>query len=253
MKYLRKVLFFIFLFFLLFAGSVRATVAAGPHLTLSPTTATAKVGETLLVTLGVDTLTQKTIGVDLVLTFDTAKLTYVSSRLVADPSLQIAPITPIVDSTAGTMKVQLGLPGNTLAESVALSGSMIEVTFQGKVAGVASINYTCSSVASDFSGSNIVSPSSTQLIDCPSNSSGSYTVSAASSSSGSSSSGSSSSSSSSDSSTNSSTGNSSSTTGSTAGSTTGGTLPKTGVETPMIILLTVGGLSVLGAFVLRWL
>ena len=171
---------------LLWVGSARAALA-GPHLTLSPTTASAAVGSSFVVTIGADTLGQKTMGFDIYTTFDATKLEVVTAKKVSDPSYGFADISPTIDNAAGTLSMALVVGSGSPGDAMAVTGPLVAVTFMAKAAGTSAYNYTCT--PNNFSDSNIFSPTSTDIIDCSANDSGSYTLTAVTSSSSSVSSG----------------------------------------------------------------
>lgn len=241
MKYLLRTCFLGLLICCFLGTGVRA-VSAGPHMTISPASKNVAVGDTFIVILGIDTLTEKTIGIDIYTMFDAAKLEIMSVKKIADSSYGFSNIDPTITAT-GSLSMALAIGSGSNSDAMVVKGNLIEVIFKAKLAGSASFNYTCS--ADSFSDANIFSAMSTDLIDCAANTSGSYTIS-------------------------SSLGGTtdptptpspSSSTGTTTGSSSGTAtptstpkttiLPKTGVETPLMLLFGMGFLSLFSALVIR--
>ena len=109
--------------------------------------------------------------------FDATKLEVVSITKIANSDYGFAAITPNINNTSGTFTVSFISNNSNPNEATSYTGNFAEVTFKGKATGTASLNFTCSK---DFVDSNIIASDTinTDLIDCATNQSGSYTITA---------------------------------------------------------------------------
>ncbi len=209
---------------LLWVGAVHGVLAA-PRLTLTPASGTYSNGDQFKVDIGVETDGAKSAGVDVWATFDATKLQVVSITQISNPAYGFAEISPNINNTTG--KFDMSFVSNSMSnyDATALTGNLAEVTFKAIATGTASLNFVCSKA---FTDSNIISSDSTNtdLIDCASNQSGSYTINP---------------------------GIGGDASAVTPTGTITKTLPVTGVDAPTIALIVVGVMSVLSAAVLRFL
>ncbi|MEI8068046.1 MAG: cohesin domain-containing protein [Candidatus Shapirobacteria bacterium] len=202
-----------------------AAIIAAPHLTLTPSTGSYKVGDTVTVKVGVNSDTVVPVGVDVVGTFDSAKLEFVSVAKVASPILDCD-----VSNSSGSFDYGC-VSGENSASLTDKVGDLFTFTFKAKAVGTGTLTFSCA--GGDLNDSNIFGPSGeNDNIVCSANSKGSYVISAASS--------------------------STTTTTSTSATeevipTESSELPKTGAAATTIGLLIFGLVSVAGAFLLKFL
>ncbi len=233
---MRKSSLFISIFFLgaflVLAKGSKATFAA-PHLTLTPSTGTYNVNDTFTATVGVDSDTEGSNAVDVWATFDATKLDVVSIVKAAVPAFNFD-MTPHFDNTTGKFDFSCSPSDMSNLSIKPIKGDLAVITFKAKVAGNAPVNFTCQQgVTID---SNIFNATASDVISCPANQSGSFTIGAATTTTGT-------------------TNAPAATTTTTIAATTATSseLPKTGSLSTTIGLATFGLVSVLGAFLLRFL
>lgn len=207
-------------------------VLAGPHMTLTPTSGTFTNGSTFTVTVGVDSGTEKVIAMDVVMTFDATKLEISSVNKASNSvfDFTFSSSTPIIKNDVGRMEITLVKDMSAL-QGVELNGSLLTINFRAKAVGTASVSFVCT--AGQVNETNIINQSSVDVIDCGANQSGSYIIQA---------------------------GNGGDTPTATPTPTTGagaptatGVLPQTGTMDSIRGLVVFGLVSVISAFLLRWL
>jgi hypothetical protein len=222
------------LVFLAFAVSPTVALAT-PHLTLTPTSSSMANGTNFDVTIGVDTGSETASGVDVVGTFDANKLEIVSiTKPAAGTAFTMDSLPSLSDNTLGKFSFSAYDTNSTTVEDRKLTGSLAVVTFKTKNTGTASVNFTCQTGSTI--DSNIMKSTSVDLIDCSTNQSGSYTITA--------------------SSATNTTPNTTTTTTATptvSASTTQAELPKTGSVGTTVGLMVFGLVSVFSALFLRLL
>lgn len=151
---------------------------AAPHLTLSPTTKTVTNGSQFDVVIGVNSETEKVIGIDIVSTFDASKLEIVSVSKGNVPdtgySFTYSSSSPIINNSTGRLEVTLPSANSSVYEGVVANHELLKVTFKAKATGTATFNFACS--ADSVTDSNIINQSGSDVISCGSNDSGSYTI-----------------------------------------------------------------------------
>jgi LPXTG-motif cell wall-anchored protein len=228
---MKKTALSLFLILFLMAGGVKAALA-GPHLTLSPAAGNYTVGSEFKVTIGVDSGTEKSAAVDAWATFDAAKLEVVSIEKAASPAFAFA-MGQNIRNSEGKFDISCTSTDMSSFETAAIVGDLAVVTFRAKAEGVASLNFSCASGSSI--DTNIFNVSAVDVIDCASNQSGSYTISAGSSG------------------TNPTATPTTASSTSTTTTTTSSELPQTGVVENTVGLVIFGLVSMMGALVLRWL
>ena len=105
-------------------------VGAVPNLTLSPATATFTQGNSYDVTIGVDSGTNKTAGIDVYGTFDAAKLEISSIRKADNPApdFSFTPISPNINNSAG--KFDISFLGTDMSTYTALIMKDISLMLQ---------------------------------------------------------------------------------------------------------------------------
>jgi hypothetical protein len=155
-------------------------LAAGPLLKLNPSSGSYNVGDTFKVTLGVDSGTEKSQGVDAWLTFDKEKLEVQSIETASSPAFSFALGKNIYNDT-GKFDISCSSTDMGTYQATVLSGDLVVVTFKTKATGTATVNFVCSSGSTV--DSNIFNMSAADVIDCASNIGGSYTINSGSSSS----------------------------------------------------------------------
>lgn len=220
----------LFLLFMMCGVGCRAVLAA-PHLTLSPTTGSFTNGSNFTVAIGVDSGTEKSSAVDVWGTFDNTRLEIVSIVKASTPAFAFD-MTPHIFNDTGKFDFSCASSEVSGLEDKVITGDLAVVTFKTKAVGVASMGFSCTSGSSI--DSNIFKSSGVDVIDCATNQSGSYTITA-------------------------STGESTATATPTTSATTTATpttkvtteLPKTGGIASTLGLVIFGGISVLGALFLR--
>ncbi len=158
---------------------VRAVAA--PRFTLSPTSGNYTVGNNFSVTLGVSSDSEKVVAMDVVAGFDASKLEVVSIDKASNPAFQFAydSNTAIIHNSSGKFEITLAPNSTSVYDGQVANGALLVVNFRAKAAGTASFTITCQS--GSVTESNIINQASSDVVDCASNQSGSYTISASSS------------------------------------------------------------------------
>ena len=153
---------------------------AGPRLYFTPASGTVAVGETIKVSLGVDSGTESSQAVDAWATFDAAKLEVLSIEKSANPPESFSyAIGHNIYNSQGKFDVTFGsTDAMSGLEAKPIVGDLAVITFKAKSEGVAAVNLTCA--AGSTIDTNIFNMSAVDVIDCPSNGSASFTVGAAS-------------------------------------------------------------------------
>ncbi|MBP9817552.1 hypothetical protein KBC75_02215 [Candidatus Shapirobacteria bacterium] len=217
---------------------------AAPHFSLTPATTSVANGSQFDVVLGVDSGTEKVIGIDVAATFDSSKLEVVSIQKATIPdggyNFTYTSSSPIIKNDVGKFEITLPSANSSVYEGVVANHDLLKITFRAKNTGVATVNLTCT--PGSVTESNIINQSGADVVDCTSNQSGSYTITA---------------SSTTDTTvttapTPTTTSNSSTTTTTTTTSTSGSTeLPRTGSVETTVIVMVVGLMSVIAGAVMR--
>lgn len=216
---------------MLMAVNVKA-VNAVAKLTLSPASGSYGNGETFKVTVGVDSGTDVAGAVDGLGTYDSAKLELTDISEATDLIFKNGGSQGSCSTKKSDGKFNFTCYGESSVDDKIIKGNLVVLTFKTKAAGTAAVNFTCASGST--SDSNIIkSSTSTDVITCASNDSGSYTIS----------------------------GTASTTTPTTTATTVTPTkaatssteLPKTGAVGSTIGLIVFGLFSVAGAFFLKFL
>jgi len=165
---------------LLVTSPVRAI--AGAHFTLTPATGSYSVGQNFSVVMGVDSGTDKVVGIDVKANFDASKLEVVSIEKGTFPSdesyYQFSYTTgqAIIKNDTGSFEVTLSPLNQSIYVGPVAKQELLKVTFRPKATGVASLTYVCS--AGSVTETNIISTTGSDVVDCTSNQSGSYTIAA---------------------------------------------------------------------------
>lgn len=229
---MRKVSSILILFLLFFVVCGKANFAlAAPHFTLTPTSGSYGVGSNFSVILGVDSNTENMASADIVGTFDAARLEIVSIDKVTSPAFAFdynSSTTPIIHNDTGKFEITLNPSSSSTFDYKPASGPLLTINFRAKAVGSANLGLTCQ--AGSVTDTNIINSLAVDVVDCPSNQSGSYTISPA-------------------------TGGESgvTTTITTTPKLTSTQLPKTGSVASTFGLIIFGAVSVVGALFLRLL
>jgi hypothetical protein len=151
---------------------------AGPHFTLTPASGNQTVGQNFVVALGVDSGTDKVVGIDIKMAFDSAKLEMVSVEkgVVPDDGYQFSYTAgqAIIDNATGVMEVTLPSRDTSILVGPVAKHELLKVTFKPKTTGVATVSYTCT--ANSVVETNIIADTGMDVVDCAANQSGSYTI-----------------------------------------------------------------------------
>ncbi len=157
------------------------TAFAAPHFTLNPASDNETLNQNFDVIIGVDSGTEKVVGMDIVATFDASKLEIVDVQKGNIPAgegyfqFDFNPALPKFDNTAGTFSINLSPISTSIYEGPVAKQELLKITFKPKATGVATLNYTCQ--AGSLLETNIIQASTVQdVVDCASNQGGSYTI-----------------------------------------------------------------------------
>jgi LPXTG-motif cell wall-anchored protein len=153
--------------------SVKSAWAA--NLTLSPATGEVTVNENISVTIGIASGTEKVFAADLWTVFDASKLEIVSVDAVGG----VLPFPFIlgdknIDNSKGTFSLALMPTSSSGLGALPATGGLVTVIFRAKTVGTASFSFTCQS--GSVNDTNIMSPDVVDVVDCPANASGLYTI-----------------------------------------------------------------------------
>ena len=158
----------------------RVSAFAAPHFTLNPTSGNQTVGQNFTVVFGIDSDTDKVVGVDIEAKFDSSKLEVVSVEKGNVPSEETAyqftyaPGQAIIHNDTGSFEVTLTPIGQSVLTGPVAKHELLKVTFKPKAVGNVTLNYACT--AGSVVDTNIISPAGTDVVDCASNQSASYTI-----------------------------------------------------------------------------
>jgi len=155
-------------------------VFAAPHFTLTPTTGNQTVGQNFVVTMGIDSDTEKVVGVDIKASFDSTKLEVVSIEkgIIPDDGylFSYTPSQAIIHNDTGVFEVTLTPLNQSVLVGPIAKHELLKVTFKPKAVGTATFNYTC--LAGSVVETNIISQAGVDVVNCASNQGGSYTIAA---------------------------------------------------------------------------
>ncbi len=215
------------------AGAVEAVGSYG----LTPTTGDYKVGDSFSVVVDVNSGGDGVAGLDVFGTFDSAKLEMVSIEKVTSSTIWgmfqsdfSNPQYMSFSNGAGTFSMTASSISNTPVGSEGISGAFLKFNFKAKAVGTASLNFSCS--AGSISESNIINTDAMDIISCVSNKSGSYTITAG---------------------TSSPDPTATPVPGEAAAAPTASQLPQTGGLTQILGMMVFGLVTFLGALMLKWL
>lgn len=156
--------------FFLGVGDVKATA----NFTLSPSSGTYKVGDQIKVTLGIDSGTDKVYTADLWLVFDASKLEFVDAAAVSSPAFPFTLGTKNFDNAAGTFNTLLGPLSSNTNETAVAKGDLVTLTFKAKAVGTGTLSFSCTGGSNN--DTNVFNQDLTDVVNCASNQSGSYTI-----------------------------------------------------------------------------
>lgn len=158
--------------------SIKPVVAAGPLLKLTPSTGTYTNGSTFTVTMGVDSGTEKSQGVDAWMTFNSGLLEVQSIETASSPAFSFALGKNIYNDT-GKFDISCSSTDMSTYGATVLNGDLVVITFKAKSTGTANVNFSCT--AGSTTDSNIFNMTAADVINCASNVNGTYTINAGSS------------------------------------------------------------------------
>ena len=151
---------------------------ATPHFTLNPASGNESVNQNFSVIMGVDSDTQKVIGIDIKATFDSSRLEVVSIEKgnIPDTGYQFSYTTgqAIIHNDTGMFEVTLTPLNQSALTGPIAKQELLKVTFRPKASGVATFGYVCQ--ANSVTETNIINDLGTAVGDCPATQSGSYTI-----------------------------------------------------------------------------
>jgi LPXTG-motif cell wall-anchored protein len=151
---------------------------AAPHFTLTPASGSQTMGQDFTVVMGVDSDTEKVVGIDIKGSFDSAKLEIVSIEkgVVPDDGYQFSYTSgqAIIHNDTGVFEVTLTPLNQSVLVGPIAKHELLKITFRPKATGTATLNYTC--LPGSVVETNIISQAGTDVVDCNANQSGSYTI-----------------------------------------------------------------------------
>jgi len=169
---------FCLLVVLFLAWGVKPVLAVEPMLKLTPSTGTYTKGTSFEVTVGADTGIVETQAIDVWLKYDPAKVE-IESVIEIDNLLEnlgIELVSSDIDNTNGSLEVLFSFPFDvqTIQKAV-VKGDLFKIKVKPKVAGTINIDFKC--VAGESDESSIFDGTTTaDMINCPSNINGVYTI-----------------------------------------------------------------------------
>lgn len=153
---------------------------AAPRFTLDPASSSVVVGQAFSVLMGVDSETEKVIGIDVAASFDAGKLSVESIEKVEPPAggynSTYTPDNAIIHNDTGKFELTLPSADSSVYTGVVAKHNLLKINFKAKSTGTATLNFTCT--AGLVTESNIISDKGVDVIDCATNQSGAYTIAA---------------------------------------------------------------------------
>jgi hypothetical protein len=160
---------------------VPVSAIAAPHFSLNTATGNETVGQEFSVIMGVDSDTEKVVGIDIKATFDSSKLEIVSVEKGSVPAgeayyqFDFTSGLAQYSNTDGTFAINLSPVTQSIYDGPIAKQELLKIKFRPKATGVATLSYTCT--AGSVVESNIIKASTAEdVVDCASNQSGSYTI-----------------------------------------------------------------------------
>lgn len=175
-----NILTLVFATLLMVVSTNTAIAATSPRLTLTPISDSYANGTEFKVAVGVNSDGEKSSAVDVWATFDKAKLEIIGITKSTNPPYTFE-MTPVYDNNAGTFQFSCVSTNMSAFDDKAIVGELAVITFKAKNTGTAALNFTCNSGST--TDSNIFNSDVNDVINCSSNSVGSYTITGSSSSS----------------------------------------------------------------------
>ena len=169
MTLMRRVLLFLStIFVLLFSATIFPVLAqtTSPHFSLSPTVKEVNVGETFNVTVTIDTGGDDCNGADAIINYDSSLLEVTSTQ-----EGSFFPTITIVTATVGEVSIY-GVADT--GDSKSGSGTLATITFKGKAAGTATVNFSCQE--NSTTDSNINDTNDEDVVICSENVGASYVI-----------------------------------------------------------------------------
>ena len=165
--------------FLALRFGVKAAAAA-PHFTLDPTSKSVENGSSFSVVVGAVSDPEKVLGMDVVGTFDATKLELVSVQPLVSPAFNFdtSSLQPHIYNDTGKFDMMLAPVSSSVYEGKVVSGGLVTLNFKAKSVGTASVALTCTAGA--LTETNMMNATNVDVVDCSSNQSGSYTITASS-------------------------------------------------------------------------
>ena len=160
----------------MFLNPVQAIAA--PRFTLSPTSGSVNVGQNLSVIVGVNSEAEKVIGIDVAGSFDASKLEITSIEKANVPSdgyqFTFSSSSPIIHNDTGKFEITLPSADSSVYTGVVANHELLKINFRAKDTGTATVNFVCA--AGSVTESNIINQTGSDVVDCATNQSGSYTI-----------------------------------------------------------------------------
>jgi LPXTG-motif cell wall-anchored protein len=151
---------------------------AVPHFTLTPSSGNETMGQDFSVVMGVDSDTEKVVGIDIKASFDSSKLEVVSIEkgVVPDTGYQFSYTSgqAIIHNDTGIFEVTLTPLNQSVLVGPVAKHELLKITFRPKATGTATLNFTC--LPGSVVETNIISQTGTDVVDCTANQSGSYVI-----------------------------------------------------------------------------
>ena len=158
----------------MFCWGVGDILAAGPRLTLDPSTSNPPIGENFTVTIGVDSGSEISAAVDVFGKIDTSKMEIVSIEKASDPAYDFEMVPSEGFESSGEFNFACVSNSNSSGDDKIIKGDLAVITLKPKTTGWAYLNFVCTSgVTSD---SNIFNDKNADVIQCNLNDSGKYNI-----------------------------------------------------------------------------
>lgn len=160
--------------------AVPVMAEATPHFTLTPATGSQTMGTNFSVVMGVDSDTEKVVGIDIKASFDSSKLEVVSIEkgTVPDSGFLFSYTSgqAIIHNDTGSFEVTLTPLNQSVLLGTVAKQELLKVTFKPKAIGTATFSYVCQ--PGSLTETNIINAAGADVVDCTANQSGSYTIAA---------------------------------------------------------------------------
>lgn len=157
---------------LFWTGVVEARAAS--NFTLTPSSGPFSVGDQIKVTVGIDSGTDRVYSADVVMVFDASKLEFVDAVVAPSPAFLFTKGINNFDNAAGTLNIALQPVSSNSNEAAVAKGDLITITFKAKAVGTGTLSFSCT--AGINTDTNIINQDITDVVNCATNQSGSYTI-----------------------------------------------------------------------------